>query len=1224
MADARSLSPSAGAGDVSPTGLTNQSNSKMRKRTKTGCLTCRKRRIKCGEERPTCANCIKSKRQCEGYNQRVIFKPPIGDWPNHPGVVNTMQYHTSMLPGTRNQPYRSPDLGTAAQDTSFGTIHPRPLGNFDLSNMEHQVLTGSGPSYTHDQTYQQPLHSPLHQQPLHSPLHQQPLHSPLHQQPLRSPIHQQPLQSPVHQQPLPSPHHQTSISTPTASYFPQASPVHTSPPAQFSHDSTNPYQGTLEYSQAASYPSIPVSYNGHQDTIPAVPQSLPQQTMFPQQYQSNTHTGADPSYRTHSSVSPRSDHYPQYNEQRPGIQRYNSLPQIPIHSLPVTSAETARVGPYDLPPSLSHSGFSPASYLPVQIPMHDMTPDVKYMPQPVLDRTITVPQGQRPEPRLPLHDSSGDDIASPTQMLYDAAVENEDDDYWDVQSDEDMPDADIDQDDQAALLASADFSNIRRIHNEHFSELGIRRYDAFLYDGLLTHYKPEHAASPLRNPKTARVFAHYIHVTGPALSIYERIPRNSTSIFEDGTPISQQGLWTHLLPMKAFSHQGLLHAILALASLHIARLQSASTTPSYKHYAYAVKRLVRSLDNPKRRLLIPTLATSLLLAHYEVWMAEHSSWSRHLAGAAQLITELDFPSLTREARRIQAAQNVEERQNPYQNPEILNHQKEFLQKMRDTVETVDETLVSTIVGKKVDYDDFGRVMEENGQTCDTTAGAAGKLNLQSYATLQDLFWQYARQDAYQSIISGNPLILAYRKWSNCPPRSPLGRADALYGSHDHLILLLGRIADFTVRDRERKIRQNMADGGWRPRSGMPGFGPPSSKSGTSGSQPMTPPTPMGPPPHMQAPPLGWSGPPPAGWKGPPATESRPAPQNAPETPGQSPPAGPPSAPTPSFYGMAPSRPPAPLPTSYRNSTDEELPPTPNTPYHKGMDLTAAFEGALADWNNITAAHATVAQILTSTDSFASLPDDLCPPPPGGTQGNNMTPFGPALVHRSYDISILWTLLHMAKIILLRSHPALPPAMHMAAGICAQATQPYAMLIGRITAGMPIPLGDDLSPFLGAVLIESTMSLFFAGIQFQDPRQREWLIGRLLKIDRRSGWASAGIIARGCETAWETAASRGHGPSYKRRTRRVGEDGPLVLDDEAKGDEAGRRHNQQYAGRQAGSGGRDGRDHGESQKQGGGSGNGEMRFVVKNRASPWAMNLLGTEEDLRAGMERVGL
>ena len=45
-----------------------------KKRSKTGCLTCRKRRIKCGEEKPICSNCIRSKRLCEGYNQRVIFK----------------------------------------------------------------------------------------------------------------------------------------------------------------------------------------------------------------------------------------------------------------------------------------------------------------------------------------------------------------------------------------------------------------------------------------------------------------------------------------------------------------------------------------------------------------------------------------------------------------------------------------------------------------------------------------------------------------------------------------------------------------------------------------------------------------------------------------------------------------------------------------------------------------------------------------------------------------------------------------------------------------------------------------------------------------------------------------------------------------------------------------------------------------------------------------------
>lgn len=38
---------------------------------------CRKRRIKCDEGRPICANCIKSKRACEGYNPRVVFKEPL-------------------------------------------------------------------------------------------------------------------------------------------------------------------------------------------------------------------------------------------------------------------------------------------------------------------------------------------------------------------------------------------------------------------------------------------------------------------------------------------------------------------------------------------------------------------------------------------------------------------------------------------------------------------------------------------------------------------------------------------------------------------------------------------------------------------------------------------------------------------------------------------------------------------------------------------------------------------------------------------------------------------------------------------------------------------------------------------------------------------------------------------------------------------------------------------
>jgi hypothetical protein len=124
---------------------------------------------------------------------------------------------------------------------------------------------------------------------------------------------------------------------------------------------------------------------------------------------------------------------------------------------------------------------------------------------------LPVSHAEHTQRQLLLGGFGGDDHASPTQVLDEAAIENEDDDYWDVHSDEEMLDAE-DGGNDISKLASKEFNIIRKIHLENSNELGIRRYDAFLYEGLLTHYKPEYAASPLRNHKTARVFAHYIHV----------------------------------------------------------------------------------------------------------------------------------------------------------------------------------------------------------------------------------------------------------------------------------------------------------------------------------------------------------------------------------------------------------------------------------------------------------------------------------------------------------------------------------------------------------------------------------------------------------------------------------------------------------------------------------------------------------------------------------------
>src|SRR4051812_45818555 len=66
----------------------------------------------------------------------------------------------------------------------------------------------------------------------------------------------------------------------------------------------------------------------------------------------------------------------------------------------------------------------------------------------------------------------------------------------------------------------------------------------------------------------------------------------------------------------------------------------------------------------------------------------------------------------------------------------------------------------------------------------------------------------------------------------------MGRPDAVYGTHDHLIILLARIAEFNARDRRRKIKIMEANGGqWRPSPGMQMPSPPGGPGPQSASPP---------------------------------------------------------------------------------------------------------------------------------------------------------------------------------------------------------------------------------------------------------------------------------------------------------------------------------------------------------------------------------------------------
>ncbi|KAK0641992.1 hypothetical protein B0T16DRAFT_516568 [Cercophora newfieldiana] len=86
----------------------------IKRRTKTGCLTCRKRRIKCDEAHPTCNNCKKSKRECLGYDP--IFK-------------QQQQGPTAIQPAPNSQPAPAATLAstpTLPSSTTHSPYHAQP------------------------------------------------------------------------------------------------------------------------------------------------------------------------------------------------------------------------------------------------------------------------------------------------------------------------------------------------------------------------------------------------------------------------------------------------------------------------------------------------------------------------------------------------------------------------------------------------------------------------------------------------------------------------------------------------------------------------------------------------------------------------------------------------------------------------------------------------------------------------------------------------------------------------------------------------------------------------------------------------------------------------------------------------------------------------------------------------------------------------------------------
>lgn len=227
------------------------------------------------------------------------------------------------------------------------------------------------------------------------------------------------------------------------------------------------------------------------------------------------------------------------------------------------------------------------------------------------------------------------------------------------------------------------------------------------------------------------------------------------------------------------------------------------------------------------------------------------------------------------------------------------------------------------------------------------------------------------------------------------------------------------------------------------------------------------------------------------------------------------------------YGMAPSSGPPRVPRAFAENFPEislEEEQKRKLREQSPEDLESATQEAETEWNAILGALQVFQESLGL--EYQPLPIEYMPV--------QNTPFGAAIYYRTYSIATLQMLYHMAMIVLHRCHPSMPAISMMAAGVATPKTARMAIDIARITAGLvPTDPTGQINPALGASLIESTMPLFFAAVQYQDQAQRDWVVMKLREIARLTGWATAMRVLLGCQRAWEKAAEMGKGPKYER-------------------------------------------------------------------------------------------
>lgn len=241
---------------------------------------------------------------------------------------------------------------------------------------------------------------------------------------------------------------------------------------------------------------------------------------------------------------------------------------------------------------------------------------------------------------------------------------------------------------------------------------------------------------------------------------------------------------THLtdtFPVLSLNHPALLQAILAIASLQIAKLKTVPPTASLKHYHLSLRRIARNVGRPSKKTQPSNLAAILLLSFYEVWNSDHGKWCKHLLGGRWIIKDIPYPDMSRKImdikrrlreKKIQALQNPQPQsfvgfdEGPFSAFGVYDHQ---MGQQRDPLEgetdplyhdwdLIDVPLLNILTGRRIDTDELGFVPQDRSKY-PRSPGKFTEKDIDLYETLSDLFWWYCKMDIYQSVLGGTRLLL---------------------------------------------------------------------------------------------------------------------------------------------------------------------------------------------------------------------------------------------------------------------------------------------------------------------------------------------------------------------------------------------------------------------------------------------------------------------------------